>query len=125
MLVFRFDFIFRHRGARMTTHLPAKSTTRREGHAFRLATIAAFLAVMFAPTAQAQAPAATASVAAAPNPADLEKLVDRIALYPGRPGRHHPAGVDQSPADRSGGSLPGQAQAGSEGCRSTPSGTTR
>ena len=66
----------------MTTHLPAKSSTRREGHAFRLATIAAFLAVMFAPTAQAQAPAATASVAAAPNPAELEKLVDRIALYP-------------------------------------------
>jgi hypothetical protein len=75
-------FYFRHRGARMTTHLPAKSSTRREGHAFRLATIAAFLAVMFAPTAQAQAPAATASVAAAPNPAELEKLVDRIALYP-------------------------------------------
>lgn len=66
----------------MTTHLPARSSTRREGHTFRLATIAAFLAVMFSPIAQAQAPAATANVAAAPNPAELEKLVDRIALYP-------------------------------------------
>jgi hypothetical protein len=66
----------------MTTHLSAKSPTRREGHSFRLATIAAVLAVMFTPIAQAQAPAATANVAAAQNPAELEKLVDRIALYP-------------------------------------------
>jgi len=66
----------------MTTHLPAKSSTRREGHTFRLLAIAAFVAVMFAPTAQAQAPAAAANVAAAPAPAELEKLVDRIALYP-------------------------------------------
>lgn len=66
----------------MTTHLPAQTPASCEGRSFRLLTIAAFLAVMFAPTAYAQAPAATAGVAAAPSPAELEKLVDRIALYP-------------------------------------------
>ena len=66
----------------MTTHLPAKRRTSREGHPFRSLTIAAFLALMFASTADAQAPAAAANVAAAPAPAELEKLVDRIALYP-------------------------------------------
>jgi hypothetical protein len=66
----------------MTTHLPAKSSTRREGHTFRLLTIAAFVAVMFAPSAQAQAPAAATAVAAAASPAEMDKLVDRIALYP-------------------------------------------
>lgn len=66
----------------MTTRLPAQTSCSCEGRSFRLLTIAAFLAVMFAPTAYAQAPAAASAVAAAPTPADLEKLVDRIALYP-------------------------------------------
>jgi len=64
----------------MTTRLSAQSPASREGRSFRLFTIAAFLAVAFAP--QAQAPAAASVVAAAPSPAELEKLVDRIALYP-------------------------------------------
>lgn len=66
----------------MTTHIPALTPASREGRSFRLLTIAAFIAVMFAPTAYAQAPAAAAGVVAAPSPAQLEKLVDRIALYP-------------------------------------------
>lgn len=66
----------------MTTHLPALTLASCEGRSFRLLTIAAFLAVIFAPTAYAQAPAAAASVAAAPSPAELEQLVSRIALYP-------------------------------------------
>lgn len=66
----------------MTTHLPPQTPASREGRPLRLLTIAAFLAVAFAPLAQAQAPAAASAVAAAPSPAELEKLVDRIALYP-------------------------------------------
>jgi hypothetical protein len=66
----------------MTTHLSALTPASSEGRSFRLLTIAAFLAVAFAPIVQAQAPAAATAVAAAPSPAELEKLVDRIALYP-------------------------------------------
>lgn len=66
----------------MTTHIPPLTPASCEGRSFRLLTIAAFLAVMFAPTAYAQAPAAAAGVAAAPSPAQLEQLVSRIALYP-------------------------------------------
>lgn len=66
----------------MTTHLPALTQAGREVRSFRLLTIASFLAVMFVPTAYAQAPAAPAGVAAAPSPAQLEQLVSRIALYP-------------------------------------------
>ena len=66
----------------MTTHLPALTPASSEGRPLRVVAIAAFLAVMFAPVAYAQAPAAAAGVAAAPAPAALEKLVDRIALYP-------------------------------------------
>ena len=66
----------------MTTHLPALTPASSEGRPFRMVAIAAFLAVVLAPSAYAQAPAATAAVAAAPSPAEMEKLVDRIALYP-------------------------------------------
>lgn len=66
----------------MTTHLPAQTPLGREGRPFRLLTIAAFLAVAFAPLAQAQAPAAATAAVTAQSPAELEKLVDRIALYP-------------------------------------------
>ncbi len=66
----------------MTTRLSVPTPASREGKSFRLLTIAAFLAVMFAPTAYAQAPAAATGVAAAPSPAALEQLVGRIALYP-------------------------------------------
>lgn len=66
----------------MTTQSTAKTPASCDGRSFRLLTIAAFLAVMFAPTAYAQAPAASTGVPAAPSPAELEKLVDRIALYP-------------------------------------------
>ena len=66
----------------MTTHLPALTQASREGRPLRLLTIAAFLALAFAPLAQAQAPAAASAVAAVSSPAQLEKLVDRIALYP-------------------------------------------
>lgn len=65
----------------MTTHLPALTPASSQGRPFRLLAITAFLAAMFAPAAYAQAPAAI-GVAAAPSPAQLEKLVDRIALYP-------------------------------------------
>jgi hypothetical protein len=66
----------------MTTHFPVPNPAGSDGRPSRLLTIAAFLALAFAPLAQAQAPAAPAAVAAAPSPAQLEKLVDRIALYP-------------------------------------------
>jgi hypothetical protein len=66
----------------MTTHLPALTPASSQGRPFRLLAIAAFLAAMFAPAAYAQAPVAATGVAAAPSPAQLEKLVDRIALYP-------------------------------------------
>jgi len=66
----------------MTPHFPVLTPASSEGRPSRLLTIAAFLALAFAPLAQAQAPAAPAAVAAAPSPAQLEKLVDRIALYP-------------------------------------------
>ena len=66
----------------MTTQLPALTPASSEGRPLRVLAIAAFLAVAFAPTAYAQAPTAAAGVAAAPSPAQLEKLVDRIALYP-------------------------------------------
>lgn len=66
----------------MTNQLPALTPASSEGRPLRVLTIAAFLAVAFTPLAQAQAPAAASAVAAAPSPAQLEKLVDRIALYP-------------------------------------------
>jgi hypothetical protein len=66
----------------MTTHLPAPTPASSEGRPLRLLAIAAFLAAMFTPAAYAQAPAAATGVAAAPSPVQLEKLVDRIALYP-------------------------------------------
>ncbi|NJD36033.1 MAG: DUF3300 domain-containing protein, partial [Betaproteobacteria bacterium] len=66
----------------MTTQLPALTPASSEGRPLRVLAIAAFLAVMFAPSAYAQAPAAPVAAAAAPSPAELEKLVDRIALYP-------------------------------------------
>lgn len=66
----------------MTTHLPALTPASSEGRSLRVVAIAVFLALAFAPLAQAQAPAAASAAAAAPSPADLEKLVDRIALYP-------------------------------------------
>jgi hypothetical protein len=40
------------------------------------------LAMLWAPVASAQAPAAPATASAAASPQDLDKLVDRIALYP-------------------------------------------
>jgi hypothetical protein len=48
----------------------------------RLAALAACVALIAAPLAEAQAPAATGSAAQAPSPEELEKLVGPIALYP-------------------------------------------
>jgi Protein of unknown function (DUF3300) len=47
-----------------------------------LAALVASIALVAVPLAAAQAPAASGNAAEAPSPADLEKLVDRIALYP-------------------------------------------
>ena len=106
----------------------------KPGRALRGATLAvALAAALFTTLAASSAFAQALPGAGAGRDADRRRRADargaRKARRPhravsGRPGRAHPAGVDQSAADRPGRSLSRQAQGRPEGCRSTTSGTT-
>ena len=65
----------------MTTHSLAPNRTR-SGSRWLAAVMVAFVAVVFAANAPAQAPIAPGDAATAPSAQELDKLVGRIALYP-------------------------------------------
>src|SRR5882672_9578170 len=69
-------------GCTMTISLPALARIRSSDCWRGLTLIAALVAVLFTTNLLAQAPAAPGGAAPATPPDELEKLVDRIALYP-------------------------------------------